>query len=122
MKTFKLKGLEYYATNCINELDAAFIFIKNKCGVTINDIEEFIGEIPEENTVKVFNVVESPENIEAKLDYYFKNQKKRSTAIDWWSNLDATQRFALRIKYLNSSKAHETNPDIELIWSNENNK
>lgn len=56
MKTYKLKGLEYYAVDCRNLFHALITFHHNRCGVTENDIEEFIGEIPE-NTEKVFEGV-----------------------------------------------------------------
>lgn len=56
MKTFKLKGIEYYAVDCRNLFHALTTFLSNKCGVTEIDIEEFEGEIPE-TAEKVFEGV-----------------------------------------------------------------
>lgn len=49
--TYKLKGIEYYATNCNNPIEAINLFIANKCGVTLSNIELFEGEIPDDATV-----------------------------------------------------------------------
>jgi hypothetical protein len=43
MKTYKLKGLEYYAINCRNSIHALETFIANNCGVTLSNIEEVDG-------------------------------------------------------------------------------
>ena len=53
MKTYKLKGLEYYATDCRSIFHALITFLINKCGVTEDNIEEYYGVIPE-NADKVF--------------------------------------------------------------------
>lgn len=39
MKTYKLKGLDYY-TVAFSPEDAVFTFLANKIGVTVKDIEE----------------------------------------------------------------------------------
>jgi hypothetical protein len=48
MKKYKLIGIEYYAYDCRNLLHALTTFLYNKCGVTVDNIEEFEGEIPED--------------------------------------------------------------------------
>lgn len=40
MKTYKTKGLPYYAKGCNNVFEAVVTFHKNRIGVTENDIEE----------------------------------------------------------------------------------
>lgn len=55
MKTYKLKGLEYYVTNCDNILQALKTFINNKCGVTLNDIEEVEGVF--NDNAKIFKAI-----------------------------------------------------------------
>lgn len=56
MKTYKLKGIEYYATECRNEFHAVLTFMSNGLGITKENIEEFKGEIPKD-AVKVFEGV-----------------------------------------------------------------
>jgi hypothetical protein len=56
MKTYKIKGIEYYATECRGLFHALVTFLTNKCGVTENDIEEFTSII-HDNAVKVFEGV-----------------------------------------------------------------
>jgi len=46
MKTFKLKGIEYYAIDCKNSFHALTTFLYNKCGVTLENIVEFNENIP----------------------------------------------------------------------------
>lgn len=56
MKTYKLKGLEYYITDCRNIVHAITTCLCYSWGVTENDIEEFHGIIPE-NAIKVVESV-----------------------------------------------------------------
>ena len=56
MKTYKLKGIEYYATDCRSLFHALITFLSYKCGVTEDNIEEFDGAIPDDAT-KVFEGV-----------------------------------------------------------------
>jgi len=51
MKTYKLIGLDYYAVNCRSVFHALTTFLQNRCGVTIHNIEEFTGNIPENSTI-----------------------------------------------------------------------
>lgn len=39
-KIYKTKGLPYYVKNCNNIFEAVTILLKNKIGVTENDLEE----------------------------------------------------------------------------------
>lgn len=40
MKTFKLKGLDYYVTNVPNKTIACIVLLKHRIGVTENDLDE----------------------------------------------------------------------------------
>lgn len=53
VKNFKLKDIEYYAVDCRNIFHTLITFLHNKCGVTEDNIEEFIGDVPED-AQKVF--------------------------------------------------------------------
>jgi hypothetical protein len=53
MTTFKLKGIEYYATDCESVAHAMLVFRTNSIGVTIDDIEPYNGTIPSD--AKVFS-------------------------------------------------------------------
>lgn len=53
MKNYKLKDIEYYVVDCRNIFHALITFLHNKCGVTEDNIEEFIGDVPED-AQKVF--------------------------------------------------------------------
>lgn len=55
MKTYKLKGIEYYAIDCRGLFHALVTFLHNKCGVTEKDVELFEGKIPD--GAKVFEGV-----------------------------------------------------------------
>lgn len=53
MKTYKTKGLQYYVKDCNNIFEAVLILIRNRIGVTENDLEEVnINIIPKE--AKIF--------------------------------------------------------------------
>jgi hypothetical protein len=39
-KTYKTKGLPYYVKNCNNVYVAAVVLLRNRIGVTENDLEE----------------------------------------------------------------------------------
>lgn len=49
-KTFKLNGLEFYATKCFDIAHATRTFLKNRCGVLESSMKEFDGEIPGDAT------------------------------------------------------------------------
>ena len=49
--TYKTKGLEFYITDARNILHAVASFIHYRIGVTINDIEQYEGEIPSDANV-----------------------------------------------------------------------
>ena len=46
MKIYKTIGLPYYVKGCDNVSDAVLTLIKNKIGVTENDLEEVADLIP----------------------------------------------------------------------------
>lgn len=44
-KIYKTKGLPYYVKNCDNVFDAVVLLLKNRVGVTENDLEEVTTDI-----------------------------------------------------------------------------
>lgn len=48
---YKTKGLEFYITDCRDILHAVESFIYFRIGATVNDIELFEGEIPDDANV-----------------------------------------------------------------------
>lgn len=61
MKVYKLKGLEYYCV-AFHEIDAVFVFLANKIGVTENNIEETSFEPNGDAIGKVFKSIEELNN------------------------------------------------------------
>lgn len=65
MKTYKLKGLEYYCV-AFDKIDAVFVFLANKIGVTENNVEETSFEPNGDAVGRVFRSIEELNNFKIK--------------------------------------------------------
>jgi len=53
MKTYKLKGLNYYITDCRNSIHPLKSFLHHRIGVVFENIEEYEGEIPTNSNIMI---------------------------------------------------------------------